>query len=329
VAAAAETRPITDMAGRQVVVPKTITKVHTDWSILSYLVYAVAPDLLAAVNAPFTEEQKKLLSPAVRQLPVVGGFFGTGRVGGLESLMNVKPDLVLAEMSENLALNRPAEERLASVGIPVVYVKLDTVDDYPAAISFLGTLLGRETRARTLSTYGQNVLSDIARTARALPEGRRPRVYYAEGPTGLLTECHTSLHAELIALTGAVNVHHCSEGLVKVKGKERVNLEQVLLYDPDVIIVAEPEFYESVGKDPRWRSIKAVKSGRVHLIPRLLFNWFDRPPSFMRLLGVQWVMWRLYPEAYRVEIEAEARKFYRLFLGLDIPSATMRKVLAL
>jgi len=326
-AATSETREVTDMDGRKVIVPKTINKVCADWPPVMYLLYAMDPSLLAGINSPFTDKQKEYLCVSARTLPVVGGFFGQGQTTNIEALLKVKPDLIIAEKWGDKALKSKSEDILGTFGIPVVYVNLETTRDYPNAILFLGELFGREARARTLSAYGKAVFEKVNTAVRSIPSNKRPRIYYAEGVTGLNTECHTSFHAELIALAGATNVHHCANGLFKVKGRDQVSIEQVLKYDPEVIFAAEPSFYQQVFKDVRWRNLRAVRTGRVYLTPRLLFDWFDRPPSFMRLLGLQWVAWHLYPEVYRIDMTEEARRFYRIFLGVDIPLDTMKRLL--
>jgi iron complex transport system substrate-binding protein len=320
-------RQITDMAGRTITVPEKITRVSTDWAPVMYLMYAVDPRLLAAVNNPFSGKQREYLHPHVRKLPVVGGYFGQSATTDMESVLQVKPDVVIAEIFGDMALNAKSEQALAEVGIPTLYVKIDTTGDYPDAFDFLGKLLGREKRTRMLSAYGRSALKEVSDVVGKIPRSQRPRVYYAEGVTGLSTECHTSYHAELIGLAGATNVHQCARGLFKTKGKEAISLEQVLRYDPDVIIAAEPLFYQQVFTDRRWRNIKAVRTKQVFCPPRLLFNWFDRPPSFMRFLGLKWLAHCLYPATYRIDIVQEARSFYRLFLGIDIPADTMRRAL--
>jgi iron complex transport system substrate-binding protein len=70
-----------------------------------------------------------------------------------------------------------------------------------------------------------------------------------------------------------------------------------------------------------------VKNKRVHLIPDEPINWFDRPPSFMRFIGLKWVMNLLYPNEYRIDMVKEARDFYRLFLGVDLSEQEMRTVI--
>ena len=323
-----EAREIRDMAGRRVTVPDKITKVCTDWPIMMYLVYAIDPSLLAGINTPFTEEQKRYLDPAVVNLPVIGGFFTKAKSPNPEAFLKVKPDVVIVEMSDDNDPNVKGAEILSKIGIPVVYVKVDTTRDYLEAFLFLGKLLDREKRARALRAYGKAAFHEIETVVASLPRSMmRPRVYYAEGTTGLFTECQTSFHAELIGLTGADNVHYCKRGGFKVRGMEAISLEQLLRYDPDVIIAADPMFYQSVFQDSRWRNVKAVKARKVYLAPRLIFNWFDRPPSFMRLLGMKWLAHCLYPETYRTDVVKEARAFYRLFLDVEISTDKMRETI--
>jgi iron complex transport system substrate-binding protein len=322
-------REITDMAGRRVVVPETIRTVCADWAPVEYLLYALDPTLLAAVSVPFRQGQKAYLHPHVRSLPATRAYLWGGSTTNIETLLKIKPDVVIAEMSEDRSVDARSVALLASLRIPIVYVRLDDSKDYPNAFEFLGNLLGRQKRGHELATYGRAAFKDVEHFVSALPKDKRPRVYYAQGPTGLQTECHTSFHAELIEMAGAINVHQCPGGGYKVRGMNPVNMEKVMVYDPDVIITADRMFYDAVLKDSRWFNIKAVRTGKVFLTPQTLFNWFDRPPSFMRLLGIRWLVWRLYEGSYSIDMVREAQTFYRLFLGLDIPEETIRKDLGL
>jgi len=322
-------REITDMAGRKVTVPSKIKTVCADWSPIMYLLYALDPTLLAGTSDRFSEEQLSYVPLQARNLPVVKGFFAPGDPANVEALLKAKPDAVIAEIPATPGMNSKGEEMLANLHLPIVYVKLDATTDYPEAFLFLGNLLDRQKRAQELAAYGRSALKEIARIVDSVPKEKRPRVYYAEGVSGLSTECHTSYHAELIDMVGATNVHRCAGGAFKVRGRVVVSLEQIMLYDPDVIIAEEPEFYKAVFSDKRWESIRAVKAGRVYLVPRLLFNWFDHPPSFMRLLSIKWLAWRLYGNSYPLDMVKEARAFYRLFLGVEIPDDIMKKKLQL
>jgi len=68
IAATAESREIRDMIGRKVIVPETIAKVYSTTPPSTYMIYALDPDLLMALNTPFTEDQKRYFRKNVSDL---------------------------------------------------------------------------------------------------------------------------------------------------------------------------------------------------------------------------------------------------------------------
>jgi iron complex transport system substrate-binding protein len=319
-------RQITDMAGRQVNVPEVIRKVYGTSPPATYMIYAIDPGLMAGLNFPLNQSGKQYLDPRVLQLPVIGGWFGQGRVPNLETLLQVRPDIVLVWMWQQLsAVNEKMEQTIKPLGIPIVYIIIDTPADYPKAFDFLGELFNRKARSRVLRRYAKTALAAADRMRAAIPDEERVTVYYAEDVHGLSTECHTSMHAQLIPLSGGKNVHRCVQR--NRVGRQRISMETVLGYDPQVIISHETLFLKQIAHGPKWKNIRAVREGRVYKIPRTPFNWFDRPPSFMRLLGIHWMMHNLYPQTYPIDMVAETRHFYRLFLNVDLNEATAKKIL--
>jgi iron complex transport system substrate-binding protein len=306
-------REITDMAGRKVVVPEHIERVFGSAPPLNVLLHAVAPQTMVGLSFPLTEEAKPFFEPRLQALPVVGGIFGMGKQMNPETVLNLKPDIALAWKSPFIDQAK-IEGAFAKMGLPVVFIKLDTLSDWPAALGFVGRLLGREEAARAEAEYIERALAKVGKVVEAVPEPKRPRVYYAEGPDGLATDCHRSFHTEAIELAGGYNVYRCTPK--DHMGMERVSLEQVLAFAPDIIVAQDPAFADAVTNDPRWRNVKAVKEGRVFGVPRWPHNWLDRPPSAMRALGIQWLANLLYPQAYPLDLKAETRTFYRLFFGV-------------
>ena len=323
----AKAREIKDMTGRKVVLPDKITKVISVSPPGTYLLYAIDPYVVAGLNFPFTEEEKKYLLPRFYNLPVIGGFFGQGRTLNVEEVLKIKPDFILiwAWNWKDSALQEKIEKSLKPLGIPWVNVKLDRLEDYPDAILFLGDILNKKDRSKKLYQYAINTFKEVKSVVDKIPPEKRIRVYYAEGPDGLQTEREKSVHAELIPMAGGINVHKGDP--LDHYGKEQVSMEQVLMYNPDVILVEDRRFYEKIFLDHRWRNIKAVREKRVYLIPRLPFNWFDRPPSFMRILGLKWLTNILYPDYYKIDIIKETKEFYKLFLQVNITDKEAKEIL--
>jgi len=81
-----------------------------------------------------------------------------------------------------------------------------------------------------------------------------------------------------------------------------------------------------VYHDERWQDIKAVKAKRIYLTPNEPLNWFDGPPSFMGILGLQWLAKCLYPDYYHKDIEEETRHFVSLFFGVDLSAENIKRI---
>lgn len=321
----AAAREIVDLAGRTVSLPERIEKVYSSSPPATYMLYVMDSSLIAGLNNSQTKNETRYLRREYTALPILGGFFGQGMTPNIESILVVKPDLMIASTGRQAAMHEKIEAVASKLRIPVVYVQLDELKDYPEAFLFLGKLLGREERGQVLSEYAGKALAEVERITAAIPDGERPSVYYAEGPDGLSTECDRSRHAALINVAAGRNVYRCEPR--DTYGRERISLEQLVVDDPQVILAGERAFFEKVYTDSRWQGISAVKNGRVHLIPSAPFNWFDRPPSFMRLLGAQWLLNLLHPHRFPVDIEQETRRFYRLFLDLELGERDLKEIL--
>lgn len=324
----AEARTIVDMDNRTVRVPKKINSVFGTSPPITSIIYAMDPSLLVGWNAPKrAREDREYLPGSVRSLPVIGGWYGQGQSANMEVLIKINPDLVLMAGWRNFNSTKRAEEALKRLHKPVVHIRTIEMPHYAETFRFLGKLFNREQRGQRLAEYAERSLAGIRSAVEGIPESKKIRVYYAEGIDGLFTECDQSMHTELIRYAGGKNVLQCTQK--SEYGMRKTNLEQILAWNPDVILVQERAFYQQVFMDPRWHNIKAVRNRKVYLIPRAPFNWFDRPPSYMRLVGLKWLANILYPERARLDMVKETREFYRLFLHVELPDATIRKILNL
>jgi iron complex transport system substrate-binding protein len=311
----ADAREITDMAGRKVVVPDRIERVWGSAPPLSVLLAMVAPDKMTGVNLVFAPEARRYLPPGLADLPVLGGVYGVGRAANAEEVLANRPQVALAWKSPFVD-RAMVEGFFSKIGVPVVFVGLDTLADWPAAIRFTADLLGSTETSTAQADYIVKTLARVKATVGPIAEKDRVRVYYAEGPTGLATDCHRSFHTEAIELANGWNIHRCEPR--NHVGMESISLEQIIDGDPQVILAQDPKFAAAVLKDPRWQAVRAVKDGRVYAVPQWPMNWLDRPPSAMRALGIQWLAQLFYPTRFSVDLRSETRDFYRLFLHVSV-----------
>ncbi len=322
----AETRTITDMVGRTVVVPSEIETVLCTSPPSTMLVYMVAPDRLAGWNfLPETE----YIPEEYAVLPVVGGWFGK-ETGNYETFISMHPDIVIEGFTtDGGAARATVAERQEKMGsIPVVAVE-DTTNatGYSEPIRFMGDLLGEEEQAEAMIAFYEGMLAMVTERVASIPDDERVRVYYAEGPKGLATDPTGSQHSELIELCGGRNIADCA--LTPGIGMTEVSMEQIISWDPDVILAGDPGFYATVRTDPLWQDITAVKTGRVYLIPRTAFCWFDRPPGINRIIGIPWTAKVLYPDLFSdMDLEPLVREYHDLFIHVSLTDDQIREILS-
>jgi len=312
-----------DMLGTKVEIKNEINKIHASTPILLYSLYVVDREKIAGLNFPFTQGETKYLDQKIANLPVLGGWFGQGRTPNNEMILQTKPDLILLSNFVKGLGEDKIKSSLGNVNIPLFYLKSNTLEELVESFLYIGKLVNKEDRAEELFLYGQNILNEAKDLSQNVT--KKPRVYYAEGKNGLQTECHTSRRAELINLASADNVHKCQA--TNTYGKQTISFEQVLSYNPEIILVYEKEFYKKIYNDPKWQFIDAVKNKKVYFLPNGPFSWFDRPPSFMRIIGLKWLLGVFHSDIYKVDIKKEAKIFYKLFLDLDLSDNELAKIM--
>ncbi|MDH1252859.1 UNVERIFIED_CONTAM: iron ABC transporter substrate-binding protein [Comamonas sp. A-3] len=290
------------------------------------LLAALAPQQLLGWPMQLSDAARAHLGSPLQALPYLGRLSGRGSTLPLEKLLALQPDLVLDSGSSD-ATHVSAAERLArQTGLACVLVQ-GSLGDHARQLREVGALLGAAGRGETLARHADEVARLVRAVTADLGEQARPRVYLGRGANGLETGLADSINVEVIDYAGGRNVAaQAGRG-----GLTRVSMEQILAWDPEVILTQEAGFAERVRQDPLWRGISAVRSGRVHCAPVLPFGWLDGPPSVNRLIGVRWLLEKLHPGRLARQgakpLEQAVREFYALFYGVQLSSAQLQALL--
>jgi iron complex transport system substrate-binding protein len=312
---------VTDATGRALAIPAEVKRVFPAGPPAAILLYTLAPDILLGwprANRP--EECAYMLSDVCAKAEV-GRITGRGNTANLESVLALRPDLILDAGATSTTFVSLATRVQEQTGIP--YALLDgRFDAIVPTYRKLGELIGRRADAEKLARYAEDTLNTIQSRIADVAPAKRPRVYYARGPRGLVTGLGGSINVETIELL-AQNVAGSARG-----GLANVSIEQVLLWNPEVVITIDQDFAMAVKSDPAWASVAAVRAGRVHLSPKMPFGWVDFPPSVNRLIGLWWLAKILYPERFPEDMRKLTRDFYTLFYHRTPTDPQIEHVLA-
>jgi iron complex transport system substrate-binding protein len=195
----------------------------------------------------------------------------------------------------------------------------------PRTLRTIGDLFGVSSHAEVLAGYAEVVLGQVQEGIAKIPAAERASIYVARGPTGLETAVAGSIASEVVDLLGARNVVSKDSAPRTIVD---VSPEQLLAWQPDIILTFDRRFHAVIRSDPIWRELKAVQAGRIYFVPALPFSWLDDPPAPNRLIGLLWLGKLLYPAFFPQDIRAEARRFYALFYQQEPSDAQLDGLLA-
>lgn len=320
-------RTIVDMGGREVAVPETIERVFCSNPIGTVDIYALDPDLLVGWNFRPTGDNRKYIPEVYLNLPPLGVWMGSGATPNDEEIVRQNPHAILCYWTADEVGCDMADGVRDETGVPTLLVDYD-IRSCAEMFRYVGPLLGRSDRAEELAAYCDEKLEYIRACTAKIPDAERKSVYIAQGPGGLSTDPVGSMHVtDALDLINTGNVVDLPGTEGQGMGMPTVNLEQIIMWNPDAVLVSEysmsdsesSDLYGEIVTDANWKNVPCVRSGAVYRLPQSPFAWFGRPPSVMRLLGCLLVLKLLYPSYTEdIDIVDETRLFYRTFLRLEL-----------
>ena len=305
----------TDSVGRVVELPADITKIAISGPLAQIVLFALCPDKLVGVASKWDATAEQYLATEYYHLPELGQLYGGKGELNLETLLASGAQVVIdvGEPKDSIVSDLDALQE--QTGIPFVHITA-TASTMAEAYTKLGELLNMPEEAKTLSDYCAKV---YARTLEIANSAQKVNLIYCLGDTGLNVIANGSYHAEILDLL-ANNVAVVDDPSSKGSGNE-VDMEQILLWNPDVILFAPGSIYSTVGSDPAWQQVNAIKNGTYYEVPMGPYNWMGFPPSVQRYLGMMWIGQLLYPDTAQYDLYTEVATYFKLFYHSELTQA--------
>lgn len=311
-----ETWEYTDSTGRTVTIPKEISSIAISGPLSQVYILPLAGDILVGVSNSFADNAAMYLPDDVTQLPELGQLYGGKGEMDLEALLAAAPDVVIDVGEAKKTIAEDLDGLTEQTGIPFLHIDT-TVATAPEAYRQLGKLLGREEKAEELASWCESVYSRAtAMMEKVDAENARKTVLYCLGDKGVNVLAEGSFHGETVNMM-AKNLAELEEVVSSGSGNE-VDLEQILIWNPDYILFAPDSCYSEVSSLPEWQSLQAVSSGHYYETPSGPYGWLSSPPSVQRYLGILWLGALLYPQYVDYNLQEEVTDYYKLFYGCEL-----------
>ena len=314
-----ETILITDSLGRQVIVPKQVEKIACLWNFAGYAVGLLGrgADIVAAQSGLKRDVLFRQFFPEIIDAAVPKS---SGTIN-IEELMLVNPDLVIIKgVTEEKEL-----EKLEKSQVPFIFLEFTNVREQQQAMSIIGKAIGRETEAKRYNDYYQEVITKLQDVVENIPISERVKVYHAE-KEATRTIQKGSLAADWSRIAGVINVS-VGEEMNLVDENYYASLEQILLWDPEVIICNEKSAADIITANPQWSGIQAVQDEKVYQLPQGISRW-GHPNSVETPLAMLWTAKTVYPEKFtHISMEEEIKYFYREFFQIELSDKIVEQIL--
>ena len=315
-ASAACAKTVTDMSGAVVTVPDKVTAYADAW--FAHNTIAIMLDGAKRMKATSMTPQQ---SPWMYKVcPQMNGAESMefGKDFNVEDLLAKKVQVVFGSNGDE-----HMRKKLNDVGIAFVNCMFTNFDDMTKSISMTAEILGNKPLAQHYNNYLKASIKDVEkRMAGVSAEGRR-KILHGTTVYGLIVDGDKTLIDEWIRLAGGVNAPgHDISG-----NKKEVSFEQILKWDPDIIITGRHGEDRKILQDPKWQVLRAVKNKKVYVNPKGVFTW-DRY-SVEEALQVRWAAKFLYPERFKdFDLIAAAQRFYERFYRYRISADDVKRMLA-
>lgn len=326
VSAEAATREFTDSTGRTVTVPNEVTRVAVSGPLTQIYAIPLVGDLMVGVSNYIAEDIEKYLPDYINTLPELGQLYGGGAELDLEAILAADPDVVIDIGDSKDGIAEDMDSLSEQTGIPFVHIDA-TVQTSPDAYRMLGELVGREDEAEEIASWLEGIYDMMTGMMEKVDaDGARKTALYCLGGKGLNVIAKGSYHAETFNMM-TDNLADLPDVVSNGSGNE-VDMEQLLVWNPEVIVFAPDSVYDSVGSDAAWQQLQAVSSGNYYKTPYGPYGWLSSPPSVQRYLGMVWLGALLYPDYCEYDLQEVVTEYYKLFYECDLTQEMYDELMA-
>ena len=348
----AETITVTDLAGREVIIKTPVRKVNVNWSgsggafmSMSALLGKDVADYISSWDGGLQKyrfdmwEHYRGAVPALEDIPIVGGVEYNDF--NLETLINLKPDLVIWTLGVRQQAMETVEPALAKAGIPIVYIDhhAETIENHSRTTRLLGKLFRQEQRAEEMIDFYVKNMNLIEKRLANIQ--KKPVVYMevtSTGPDGYgNTFANNFMWGAMVVKAGGINM---ADGIVS--NAAPIEPELVISKNPDYIIFTGSYWPNSPAsirmgylsreedtrrlidnylKRPGWTSLSAVQNNRVFAIHHGLGR------EVYDVAAIGFLAKCIHPDLFAdIDPMDMLKDYYKRFLPYDISGVWMTQV---
>ncbi len=199
--------------------------------------------------------------------------YGDVKNPSVEGLIADGVDFVI--LSGTIANQVKLEKTLNSSGITAAYFDVENFDDYLSMLKICTDITGR---SDLYAENGEAVRERVEQSVERAKDKEHPKVLLLRSySTGIKAKGSDNMTGQMLADLGCENIADSESSLL-----EELSLEAIVRADPDFVFIttmgedteaAIAQYEETLGSNPAWQELTAVKDGRVHVLPKDMFHY--------------------------------------------------------
>ncbi|MCI7350758.1 MAG: ABC transporter substrate-binding protein [Ruminococcus sp.] len=199
--------------------------------------------------------------------------YGDVKNPSVEGLIADGVDFVI--LSGTIANQVKLEETLNSSGITAAYFDVENFEDYLSMLKICTDITGR---SDLYAENGEAVRERVEQSVERAKDKEHPKVLLLRSySTGIKAKGSDNMTGQMLADLGCENIADSESSLL-----EELSLEAIVRADPDFVFIttmggdteaAIAQYEETLGSNPAWQELTAVKDGRVHILPKDMFHY--------------------------------------------------------
>ncbi|MCW4033915.1 MAG: ABC transporter substrate-binding protein [Candidatus Bathyarchaeota archaeon] len=312
---------ITDYAGRTVKINGTIQTIASSYPIATEAILFLGGEekMCGADSSCIGNSFMNTLYPKLGDTTDLGYPWNTN----VEQVVDLAPSVFVASgTSEETA------DQLTELGVPTVCLSFETPEDFNQALTIIGKLIDNEAAAESTVEYYSDMAQTIQSKTEGLAESSKPSVmfisYGAQRKYTLKTPGEGMLQNNLIEMCGGVSVSADQPG-----GWNEISMEQVALWDPDVVIitsyasnVSTTDLKNEIMADDTWNVTTAKIEGKIYAFAQDWGSWDSPTPKW--ILGTLWIGKFIQPALFdSMDLTQTATDFYQTFYDITYEQASV------
>ena len=314
-------RVIIDSYGKEVQIPDEIKRVsplhHTGLQI-SLMLGNKDKVVFNSPRVPPTPLLDRVF-PEIRLNPNKSG----SHTSSTETIIASKPQVVFGTMSS--LFDESAKRQLETAGIAVIIMPsfLHNLNEIKESVRIIGEIYGGESikKAKKWLEFTDNNVNFVSQRVAKIKN--KKQVLYLSVEAGSLTVMGDNFAgADYIRIAGGINV---SKNLT-YKVWNLVDAEQVIVFNPDIIISNSQDSVAQILANPAFKWLKAVQNKQIFVVPSGVFSWI--PPNAEGTMQVLWLAKVLYPELFAdLNLEQKISEFYEMLYDYKLSQSELKEIL--